>query len=431
MGQRRWDSVGDVVYLDHAATTPMRPEAVAAMLPYLTEHFGNPSGAHRIARRARLALDEAREQVAALLGAKPGEVVFTSGGTEADNLAIVGTCARRGGIALCSAAEHHAVLHAVAAVGGRTVGVDADGAVDLAELEETLLEMTAARPASESAAGASLAGGSAASESAARASRVGEAAPVAVVSVMAVNNEVGTRNPLAEVAALLERVGAAPFPRGAGAGPLLHTDAVQAACFSDLATLAAPAQLVSVAAHKVGGPKGVGALVARRGAEPAPILHGGGQERDLRSGTHDVAGIVGFAAALAAAATEREEAAARVVALRDRLVDGLLAAVPGAVESGRRQRKGPAHAHVRFPGVEAEELLVLLDREGICASAGSSCASGATEPSHVLRAMGVPPAEAAGAVRFSLGWCSTEADVARALEVVPKAVAALGGGVNR
>jgi cysteine desulfurase len=206
---------------------------------------------------------------------------------------------------------------------------------------------------------------------------------------------------------------------------------VQAACFSDLATLAAPAQLVSVAAHKVGGPKGVGALVARRGAEPAPILHGGGQERDLRSGTHDLAGIVGFAAALAAAATEREEAAARVAALRDRLVDGLLAAVPGAVESGRRQRKGPAHAHVRFPGVEAEELLVLLDREGICASAGSSCASGATEPSHVLRAMGVPPAEAAGAVRFSLGWCSTEADVARALEVVPKAVAALGGGVNR
>ena len=420
-----------VVYLDHAATTPMRPEAVAAMLPYLTEHFGNPSGAHRIARRARLALDEAREQVAALLGAEPGEVVFTSGGTEADNLAIVGTCARRGGIALCSAAEHHAVLHAVAAVGGRTVGVDADGAVDLVELEETLLGMTVAPAAGESAPGRSGVSESAPGGSAAGDAAAGEAVPVAVVSVMAVNNEVGTRNPLAEVAALLERVGAAPFPRGAGAGPLLHTDAVQAACFSDLATLAAPAQLVSVAAHKVGGPKGVGALVARRGAEPAPILHGGGQERDLRSGTHDVAGIVGFAAALAAAAAEREEAAARVVALRDRLVDGLLAAVPGAVESGRRERKGPAHAHVRFSGVEAEELLVLFDREGICASAGSSCASGATEPSHVLRAMGVPPAEAAGAVRFSLGWCSTEADVARALEVVPKAVAALGGGVRR
>ena len=420
-----------VVYLDHAATTPMRPEAVAAMLPYLTEHFGNPSGAHRIARRARLALDEAREQVAALLGAEPGEVVFTSGGTEADNLAIVGTCARRGGIALCSAAEHHAVLHAVAAVGGRTVGVDADGAVDLVELEEALLEMRAAAAPGERAPRARAGGESAARGSAAGDAAPGEAVPVAVVSVMAVNNEVGTRNPLAEVAALLERVGAAPFPRGAGAGPLLHTDAVQAACFSDLATLAAPAQLVSVAAHKVGGPKGVGALVARRGAEPAPILHGGGQERDLRSGTHDVAGIVGFAAALAAAAAEREEAAARVVALRDRLVDGLLAAVPGAVESGRRERKGPAHAHVRFSGVEAEELLVLFDREGICASAGSSCASGATEPSHVLRAMGVPPAEAAGAVRFSLGWCSTEADVARALEVVPKAVAALGGGVRR
>ena len=420
-----------VVYLDHAATTPMRPEAVAAMLPYLTEHFGNPSGAHRIARRARLALDEARERVAALLGADPCEVIFTSGGTEADNLAIVGTCARRGGIALCSAAEHHAVLHAVAAVGGRTVGVDADGAVDLVELEEALLEMRAAAAPGERAPRARAGGESAARGSAAGDAAPGEAVPVAVVSVMAVNNEVGTRNPLAEVAALLERVGAAPFPRGAGAGPLLHTDAVQAACFSDLATLAAPAQLVSVAAHKVGGPKGVGALVARRGAEPAPILHGGGQERDLRSGTHDVAGIVGFAAALAAAAAEREEAAARVVALRDRLVDGLLAAVPGAVESGRRERKGPAHAHVRFSGVEAEELLVLFDREGICASAGSSCASGATEPSHVLRAMGVPPAEAAGAVRFSLGWCSTEADVARALEVVPKAVAALGGGVRR
>jgi len=412
---QRLNPVAPVVYLDHAATTPMRPEAIAAMLPYLTEHFGNPSGAHRVARRARLALDEAREQVAGLLGADPGEVIFTSGGTEADNLAIVGTCTRRGGVALCPAAEHHAVLHATAAVGGRSVGVDADGVVDLEALEAALAAAAA-----------------------------GEAPPVAVVSVMALNNEVGTLSPLADVAALLERVGGGPTaraPRGAapadagppGGGParwsagapLLHTDAVQAACLFDLATFASPAQLVSVAAHKLGGPKGVGALVARRGAEPAPILHGGGQERDVRSGTHDVAGIVGFAAALAAAASERERSAARIAGLRDRLADGLLAAVPGAVESGSRARKGPAHAHLRFPGVEADELLVLLDREGICASAGSSCASGATEPSHVLRAMGVPSADATGAVRFSLGWCSTDADVAVALEVVPKAVASL------
>ncbi|MGH9101440.1 MAG: cysteine desulfurase family protein [Acidimicrobiales bacterium] len=367
-------------YLDHAATTPMRPEAVAAMLPFLTERFGNPSGSHSVARAARVALDEARERVACVLGARPGEVVFTSGGTEADNLAIVGSQALRGGLAVCPAAEHHAVLHACAAVGSRVVPTDADGAVDLDAL-------------------------------------AGAMGPdVAVISVMAVNNEVGTVSPLAEVAEIVRRL--AP-------GAVLHTDAVQAAPWFDLAGLAAPADLVSVASHKVGGPKGTGALVVREGTGLRPVIHGGGQERDLRSGTHDVAGIVGMAAALEATAAQRDETVGRVSGLRDRLADGLADSIEGIVESVSRDGKAPGHCHVRVPGVEAEEVLLLADEAGLCASAGSACASGATEPSHVLAAMGVPPEEARGALRLTLGWCSTERDVEVALQLLPKIVSRL------
>jgi cysteine desulfurase len=347
-------------YLDHAATTPLRPEALEAMLPFLTEHFGNPSGSHSVSRRAKLAIEEARDVVAAGLGCQPSEVVFTGGGTEADNLAIAGVVGVE--TVACTDVEHHAVLHAVQARGGRVVPVDQIGAT-----------------------GADL------------------------VSVMLANNETGTVHPLPDVR-------------------LLHTDAVAAFPWVDVARVAAPAHLVSVSAHKFGGPKGVGALVVRQGVRVEPLLHGGGQEQERRSGTHNVAGIVGMAAAMRVTASEREATVARVGRLRDRLADGLLATIPGALETGDRATKVAGNCHIRFPGIESEALLVLLDDAGVCASAGSACASGAIEPSHVLTAMGIPRHEALAAVRFSLGATTTDADVDLALKVVPDAVARLREG---
>jgi len=375
-----------LVYLDNAATTPLRPEALEAMLPYLTERFGNPSGGHRVARTARLALDEARDEVAEVLGCEPGEIVFTGGGTEADNLAVLGVVAARGGTAVCPAAEHHAVLHAVEAVGGTVVGVGREGSVDLVQLAAALDQLD----------------------------------EVAVVSAMTANNELGTLTPLDEVAEVVEE-------RAPGAA--LHTDAVQAAGWCNLRRLAARAQLISVAAHKLGGPKGVGCLVVRDGTPLRPVLHGGGQERNRRSGTHDVAGVVGFATALRLAAGERDEACAKVGALRDRLWARLVDEVGGVVASVPLERALPGHLHVRVEGCPGEALLVLLDDAGVCASAGSACASGAVEPSHVLSAMGVPRAESLTSLRLSLGRTTTEADVEAAAVAVASAAARLRAGV--
>jgi cysteine desulfurase len=361
----------------------MRPEAVDAMLPYLRDRFGNPSGSHAVSREAKKALEEARDVVAAALGADPAEIVFTGGGTEADNLAIAGVHAARPGGVVCSAIEHHAVLHATAAVGGRLAPVRADGVVDLDALAQ-LLDPN-----------------------------------VTVVAVMLANNEVGTIQPLADVAAVV---------RERAPGAALLTDAVQAFQWLDVADAAAPADLVAVSAHKFGGPKGVGALVARRGVPIRPIIHGGGQERDRRSGTHNVAGIAAMAAAMQASVAERAATVARVGALRDRLADGLLATVPGAVETGDRANKIAGNCHLTFEGVEAEALLVLLDASGVYASAGSACTSGAVEPSHVLAAMGVPRGRGLGALRLSLGTTTTDADVDLALGVVPAAVARLRAG---
>ncbi|MGH9282063.1 MAG: cysteine desulfurase family protein [Acidimicrobiales bacterium] len=371
-----------LAYLDHAATTPLRPEALEAMLPFLTEHFGNPSGSHAVSRTARRAVDEARDAVARGLGCEPGEVVFTAGGTEADNLALTGVVAHRGGTVVCSAVEHHAVLHTTAALGGKVVGVDGSGVIDLDALAAALDDR------------------------------------VAVVSVMLANNEVGTVQPMAEVVDVVHR--AAP-------GAVVHTDAVQAFPWLDVATLAAGADLVAVSAHKFGGPKGVGALVVRSGVQVQPIVHGGGQERDRRSGTHNVAGIVGMAAAMRATVEGRDATVARVRPLRDRLADGLLDAVPGAVETGDRSTRVAGSCHLRFPGLESETLLVLLDDAGVCASAGSACASGAMEPSHVLEAMGVPRAEALASLRLSLGVTTTDDEIDVALKTVPEAVARLRG----
>jgi cysteine desulfurase len=374
-------------YLDHAATTPMRPEAVEAMLPYLSERFGNPSGGHTLARDARRALDDARDQMAEALGCQPGEVVFTSGGTEADNQAVHGVLARQApagrSVAVAPAFEHHAVLHPVERAGGRIVAVGPDGVVDLDALAAALDP------------------------------------DVAVVSVMLANNESGVVQPLSQVADLVRRL--AP-------GAVLHTDAVQAFLWLDVAELAAPAGLVSVSAHKFGGPKGVGALVVRDGTPVDPLMVGGGQERERRSGTQNVAGIVAMAAAARSVLADRKALVDRAGAWRDRLADTLLRDVPGVSESGvtgvaaDRSHKVAGSCHLLIEDVESEALLFLLDQAGICASAASSCASGAMDPSHVLAAMGVDRELAGGSLRLTLGWSSTEADVDAVLDALPGAV---------
>ncbi len=374
----------DVVYLDHAASTPMRREAIEAMLPFLDQQFANPSGSHRFARQARAAIDEARDTVAATVGCMPGDVVFTGGGTEADNTAVLGAVARRGGLAVCSAAEHHAVLHAVEQVGGAVVGVDSSGRIDLEELDQVL-----------------------------RRSAEGVAPPVAVVSVMAVNNEVGAVTDLAAVAALVRRH---------QPDALVHTDAVQAASWLDLRQLTPHVDLLSLSGHKFGGPKGVGVMVARRPGAVAPLLVGGGQEREQRSGTQNVAGAVALAEALRLTDTERAVEVPRIAALRDHLVDALLQALPDVRETVPRQHKVAGSAHVCIRGVENEALLFLLDEGGVCASAASACSAGAMEPSHVLAAMGVSREWSSGALRLTLGHSTTAADVERALAVIVPAV---------
>lgn len=363
-------------YLDHAATTPLRPEALDAMLPFLAERFGNASGAHRAARQAKAAVEDARDAVAAALGCSAAEVVFTSGGTEADNLAIAGI----DGLPVCTAVEHHAVLHPTRHRGGVAVPVDADGVIDLDALRSTL---------------------------ASHAGRVG------VVSVMLANNETGVVQPLGGVAAVVDEE--AP-------GAVVHTDAVQAAAWLDVSAAAAPAQMVSISAHKLGGPQGVGALVVRGGTSVRPQLLGGGQEQDRRSGTTNVAGIVGMAAALSASVAHRTALLDQATVLRRRLLDAIRAEVADVVETAADVERTAGILHLRVPGCDSEELLFLLDEAGVAASAGSSCASGAIEPSHVLVAMGIAADDARTAVRLSLGWTTTEADVDLAAKAFVDAV---------
>jgi cysteine desulfurase len=381
-------------YLDNAATTPLCPEAREALLALIDEAPGNPSGSHRGARSARKAIDEARDVVAAALGCRPGEVVFTSGGTESDNLAVTGVHAARGGVVVCSAIEHHAVLDPVEALGGRVVGVDRWGRLDLDALAAALDAPGAA---------------------------------VCLVSVILANNEIGVVQDLDAVAAVI----ASHAPDA-----VLHTDAVQAVPWIDVATAAAAAQLVSVSAHKFGGPHGVGALVVRGDTQLAPLHRGGGQERGRRSGTQNVAGIAAMAAAIAATVRDRDETVARVGRLRDRLADALTSRVDGLVETavpldaaGAPDRRGKVagSCHVCIDGIENEALLFLLDQRGVAASAASSCASGALDPSHVLAAIGVPRERAQGSLRLSLGATTTEAEVDHAVEVVVDAVAQLRG----
>jgi len=387
-----------MTYLDHAATTPLRPEVAAAMAAVHADGagLGNPTGSHPPAQRARRLLEEARDEVAAFLGRHPGEIVFTSGGTESANLALLGPAEpvrrdRGEAVLLISAVEHPAVREtaraaAKAGLDTRELPVDRYGIVDPDALARTL------------------------------------SSQVTSVAIMTANNETGVIQPLPDLIEEIHR--RAP-------NAYVFTDAVQAAPWLDLADITAGADLVSLSAHKVGGPVGVGALAIGRRVVLEPRQHGGGQERERRSGTQDVAGAVGLATALRLVTAERSRASMRVAALRDRLGEGLLATVEGAyrtvpLAAGSAEVDVlPGHLHLCAAGVEREELLVALGEEGVCVSGGSSCASGALQPSHVLAAMGVAPDLAAGAVRFTLGYGTTDADVDRALAVVPAVVAAL------
>ena len=370
-----------MIYLDHAATTPIDPEVLEAMLPYLTEHYGNPSSLHASGRRARQGLDEARETVARILGAKPREIVFTGGGSESDNLAIKGAAwaaSARGRHIITSAVEHKAVLNSCAILerSGFEVSylpVDRYGRVDPADLAAAISERTT------------------------------------LVSIMYANNEVGTIQPIADIGAICRE-----------RGVLFHTDAVQAGGFLPLDVDALGVDLLSLGAHKLYGPKGVGALFVRQGTALLPQMQGGSHERQRRAGTENVAGIVGFARALELAqadAAARDAENARLAALRDRLLAGC-AALPGVEATGHAVERLPNSASLLIDGVEGGDLVAALDLDGIAASTGSACTSGATDPSHVLLAMGFDPQRAHGSLRLTAGRSTTEAEVDRAIEVI-------------
>lgn len=381
-----------MAYLDHAATTPMVPAAMAAMTAQLGAS-GNASSLHAAGRRARRVVEESREELAAALGARPSEVVFTGGGTLADNLAIKGLYwARRAADprrrrVIISSVEHHAVgdpARWLAAEQGAlvsTLPVDATGRVLPAALE------------------AELAAG-------------GGPDTVALVSVMWANNEVGTIQPIAELVEITR-----------SAGVPLHTDAIQAVGALPVDFSASGVDAMTVTGHKFGGPVGAGALFVRRGVELTPLVHGGGQERDVHSGTLDVPAIAGLAAAATEAVATREDRVARLGALRARLVEGVLAAVPDAVLAGHPSEHLPGVAHLSFPGCEGDALLMLLDAQGVECSTGSACTAGIARPSHVLLAMGAAEEQARSCLRFSLGHPSTEAEVDAVIAAIGPAVA--------
>jgi cysteine desulfurase len=384
------------VYLDHAATTPMLPEAIAAMVGELGQ-VGNPSSLHTAGRRARRLVEESREQLAAAIGAGPSEVLFTGGGTESDNLAVAGTYrsrraddARRTRL-LVSAVEHHAVLDCAAWLaeheGAEVVHLPVDGL--------GRLDLDAAREAIEA-----------------------DPDSVALVSVMWANNEVGTLQPVREVAEIAHEHG---IP--------VHTDAVQAIGQTQVDFAASGVDLLSLSAHKFGGPHGAGALVAVRGAALTPIVHGGGQERQVRSGTLDQPAIRAMAVAADVAVRTLPQSVARLTALRSALVAGVRASVPDVVVHGDPDPAGrlPGNASLSFAGCDGDSLLYLLDAQGVQCSTGSACHAGVPQPSHVLLAMGVADELVRGVLRMTLGRTSTEADVAAAVEALPAAVARARG----
>ena len=373
------------IYLDHAATTPVRPEVLEAMTPFFCSRFGNPSSVHRFGRDARTALDEARSRIAACLNAQADEIVFTSGGTEGDNLAIIGPWRIRRGhgrnAVVTSPTEHKAVLevvHQVAREGGeeRLLPVDATGTIAVGAIH-TIIDDA-----------------------------------VAVCSVMWINNESGVVQDVPAIGARARNVGA-----------LMHTDAVQAFGKLPIDMTAQPIDLLSLSGHKIGAPKGIGAMYIRRGTPFAPLFHGGSQDRGRRPGTENVAFAVALAVAAEMQLAEREQECGRLCAMRDALQSAILAQVPDAVVHGAGAVRAPHILNISVPGTDSESLLMALDLAGIAASGGSACQSGSVSPSHVLSAMGVPRELAGAAVRLSVGILSTDDDIRRVCEVFPSLVA--------
>ena len=372
------------IYFDHNATTPVHAAVADALSASIRAEFGNPSSVHHFGQQAKAAIDQARSAVAALIGSEPSEVVFTSGGTEGDNLAIRGAAEAlaRGGRRhlIASAIEHEAVLHtlkALARIGADTtlLPVDETGVASLDSLRAALRDDTA------------------------------------LVSIMHANNEIGTIQPVAELAQLAHERGA-----------LFHTDAVQSAGKIPVDVKALGVDLLSISAHKFHGPKGVGAIWIKRGLRMAPISTGGKQERNRRAGTENVAGIVGMGVAAEIARVKMAVEGARLQTLRDRLEDGILRAVPRTIVNGTKTPRLSNTTNISFERVEAESLLIALDLEGIAVSTGSACSSGTLEPSHVLKAMGLPTHRTQNSIRFSLGASNTEADVDRTVAVLPALV---------
>ncbi len=361
-------------YLDHAASSPLRPEALDAMLPWFTEQHANPTAAHRRGRHARQALDDARAVLAEATGFARGEIVFTGGGTESDNLAVGRNHPPE--TIVVGATEHPAVLEPAVRQGARVVAPDANGRIDAAAVLDHVDESTE------------------------------------LVTVMAVNNETGVIQPLSEIAAAVH---------DRHPDVIVHTDAVQALPWLDLPTDIAGVDLVSITGHKLGGPQGVGAIAVRDGRMPEPMLVGGGQERERRAGTQNVAGIVGFAAAVQAALNDRSERLARIDRLATRLLEGLQHRIDGIRPTVPREMRVPGIVHVCVPEVQSEPLLFLLDEQGLACSAASSCASGAQGASHVLSAMGLDTTNVAP-LRLSLGWSTTDEDIDIALDLIPAAV---------
>jgi cysteine desulfurase len=374
------------IYLDHAATTPTDPRVVEAMLPYFNESFGNPSSIHSLGLETRTAVAEAREKVARLIGSSSDEIIFTSGGTEADNLAIKGVAqanAQKGQHIVTTRIEHHAVEESCRFLEKQGfkvthVGVDKDGLVDPREIEKAVTPETV------------------------------------LISVMHANNEVGTIQPIAEIGQVAR-----------SRGVYFHTDAVQTVGHIPAKVDELAVDLLSISAHKLYGPKGVGVLYVRKGTRIVSSMQGGGQERGLRASTENVPGIVGLGKAAEIARAEMDAESKHLVRLRDKLIRGLLERIPQVRLNGHPTQRLPNNVNVSVASVEGESLAVSLDLEGIAVSTGSACSSEAMEPSHVLTAMGVPVELARGSVRFSLGRDNTDADIDRVLEAFPRIVSRL------
>ena len=371
------------IYMDHSATTFVKPEVLEAMIPYFTEHFGNPSSLYGIARHSKKAIDTARMQTAKALGADPDEIYFTSGGSESDNWAIKGVALanrKRGNHIITTQIEHHAVLHTCQYLEKEGfeityLPVDRYGLVDPGDLEKAITDKTI------------------------------------LISIMYANNEIGTTEPVVELAAVARKHKV-----------YFHTDAVQAIGNIPIDVQSQNIDLLSLSAHKFYGPKGIGALYIKKGVRIDNLIHGGGQERKRRAGTENIAGIVGLGKAIELATADIPGHNARIKAMRDRLIRGVLDKIPNSLLNGHPEKRLPGNFNVSFEFIEGESMLLLLDDEGVCASTGSACTSGSLEPSHVLLATGLPVELSHGSLRLTLGDANTEGDVDFVLEVLPRIV---------